>query len=340
LMQRRHCKESSLADDSHEAEQAPGRLDEESETAKLDLISVNRLKALEAQLAVAESDAAAARAEAAVLTGLAEGGSDQEAATAARLEFARRMAEKKQGLSEWEETLKARSAQLDERESHRSDPASEHQTRPIPEHSTAAAAAAAGGAAARGAAAAGPLLPSAGAFVDRAFDAIMIVLSLFFATAKALAFITWNLLQYFFYSTGARMKRLTECAWGWHGSYFAPFAGTTSRPRLFSVAASPVHTGMLSDGSGVPPSRRLMSPVWSSPGRSSLALSATTPGWSTQSGFSGFAPSPVMQLQAVMEHEGWLSWARRVFGFGSHECSSMLGPQVIYTPQTWSASPW
>lgn len=324
LMQRRHSKESSLADDSQEAEQSPGRLDEESEAVKLDLIAASRFKALEAQLAVAEADAAAARAEAAVLAGLAEGGSDHEAATTSRLEFARRMAEKKQGLSEWEEILKARSAQLDERQSHRSDPASAHQARPIPAHSTAA----------------GRLLPSAIAIVDRSFDAVMTVLSIFFATAKALAVITCSLLQYFFYSTGARLKRLTEWAWGWQGSYFAPYAGTASRPRRFSVAASPVHTGTLPDGSGVPPSRRLMSPVWSSPGRSSLALSATTPGWSTQSGFSGFVPSPVMQLQPVMEHEGWLSWALRVFGFGGHGYSSMSAPQVIYTPQTWSASPW
>lgn len=324
LMQRRHSKESPLADDSQEAEQAPGRLDEESETVKPDLIDANRFKALEAQLAVVEADAASARAEAAVLTGLAGEGSDQEAATSARLEFARRMAEKKQGLSEWEETLRARSAQLDERESHRSDPASGHQAQPMPEDSSAA----------------GPLLPRAVAFFERAFAAIMPVLSLFFATASAFAVITWNLLQFFFYSTGARMKRLTQWAWGWQGSCFAPFAGTTSRPRRFSVSASPVHTGTLSDGSGVPPSHRLMSPAWSSPGRSSLALSATTPGWSTQSGFSGFAPSPVMHLQPVMEHEGWLSWARRLFGFGGHQCSSMLAPQVIYTPQTWSASPW
>eukprot|EP00930_Biecheleria_cincta_P075450 TRINITY_DN62615_c0_g1_i1.p1 TRINITY_DN62615_c0_g1~~TRINITY_DN62615_c0_g1_i1.p1 ORF type:complete len:683 (-),score=126.62 TRINITY_DN62615_c0_g1_i1:111-2159(-) len=331
LMQRRHSKES--LDGDSQAEQASGRLDEESEPAERDIIAA-RVKSLEAQLAVAEADAAAARAEVAVLTGLAEGGSDHEAATSARLEFARRMAEKKQGLNEWEDTLKARSAKLDERESHRSDSASAHQAPPIAGNSISERDVVQGMSLAW-------LLPSTPAFVDRLFYAVITVLSCLFAAAKALAVIGWSLLQYCFYSTGARLQRLMGWACGWQGSFFAPsFAGSVSRLRRFSVAASPVHTGTLSDGSGVPPSRRLMSPVWSSPGRSSLALSATTPGWSTQSGFSGFAPSPVMTLQPVMEYEGWLSWARRVFGFGRDQYSSMPSPQVIYTPQTWSASPW
>lgn len=356
LMQRRHSKES-LAGDSRPEEDP----DEESEAAKPDPVAVSRFEALEAQLAVAEADAAAARAERSELMRLAKGRSDDEAATASRLEFASRMIEKEQGLKEWEETLKTRSAQLDERErrrlerasadqqargaqldeqeGRRPDSASADQGRPSPalldsrplgavpavilEHFTTSE---------------GRLPPSAAIMLDRSFDAVMAVLSFCFAIAKAFWVLTISILQHVFYATGVRLRRLTEWAWTWRGGFYAPLTWATSRPRRFSVAASPAHH---LDGSGVPPAARLIrSPAWSSPGRSSLGYSATTPGWSPHSGFSGFAPSPVMPLQPVMEQEGWGSWIRRVLGFGRQQYASIPVPQVIYTPQPWSSSPW
>jgi len=347
LMQRRHSTEAQASDSR--VEEAPN---EESRAAKTDPVAASRLEALEAQLAVAEADAAAARAEVAVLMRLAKGESDQESATASRLEFASRMIEKEQGLKEWEETLKTRSAQLDERERRRPDPASEDQQEEVdePEGRRPDSASTDKNQASQAlldsrlaacilghfSASQARLPPDAAVMLDRSFDAVMAVLSFCLAIAKAFWVLTVSVLRHVCFATGVRLKRLTEWAWTWRGGFYAPLGWATSRQRRFSVAASPTH----SDGSGVPPAARLMSPAWSSPGRSSLAYSATTPGWTTQSGYSGFAPSPVMPLQPVMEHEGWLSWTRRFLGLGRQQYASIPVPQVIYTPQPWSPSPW
>lgn len=295
-----------------------------------------RVESLKAQMRVLEAEAAAARAEAHAARVALESGATSDSISAARVDCAERLAQKRLELSKWQQSLELESTSLEAEKarwkpagaaSHAStcsaSPASMCSAAgagPQPQKTTstssgpmsmerAPAAVAAAAAAATEAtismvsvAGTGGVAAArkAAALATPAFGALQ------GASSAALSFACKNLFCRQSEEAQARARAQAEAA-----------AATLRRQQQYYASASPVRT----DGAGVPPMmRQSPQPTWAlhSPGPATWH-----PGWGS--------PAPVY---VPIEREGFIGWARRVSGCGARRYATPATP-VVYT-QTWS----